>query len=113
MKGGHIFFRRMKGDMGRHRPVQHKVRSCVIFGERCGYIFESGGTTYTALASLHLASRYSQLSPLTSQERQATIHWLMQNQDKSGGFCGRTNKEPDACYCFWCGASLQVCDFKK
>lgn len=107
------FFRLMKGDMARRRSVKHKVRACVVFGERRGHIFETGGTTYTALASLYLAPCYSQLSPLTTQERQATIHWLVQNQDNSGGFCGRTNKEPDACYCFWCGASLQVCDFKK
>jgi len=29
-------------------------------------------------------------------------------QHSEGGFCGRTNKSPDACYCFWCGASLKV-----
>jgi prenyltransferase beta subunit len=46
---------------------------------------------------------------LTESERQQTIRWLVQNQDESGGFRGRTGKEADACYCFWCGAALQVC----
>lgn len=72
-----------------------------------------GGTTYTAIASLYLAPRISQSSPLTLAERQATIRWLLQNQDKSGGFCGRTNKDADACYCFWCGASLQILGAKE
>ena len=32
------------------------------------------------------------------------------NQFKDGGFAGRTEKPADACYSFWCGASLQVSD---
>jgi prenyltransferase beta subunit len=41
-------------------------------------------------------------------ERQSTIKWLLDNQDESGGFSGRTGKDADACYCFWCGAALKV-----
>jgi geranylgeranyl transferase type-1 subunit beta len=70
---------------------------------------DEGGTTYTALATLHIAPPLNPLAtPLTPSERERTIRWLVQNQDASGGFRGRTGKEADACYCFWCGASLQV-----
>lgn len=64
-----------------------------------------GGPTYCALASIFLAGKGSYL---TSDERKQTTRWLTQNQVSSGGYCGRTNKEADACYCFWCGASLSV-----
>lgn len=64
-----------------------------------------GGPTYCALASIFLASRGS---CLTEGDRKQTIRWLTQNQVSSGGHRGRTNKEADACYSFWCGASLSV-----
>jgi len=69
-----------------------------------------GGTTYCALASLYLAPRTasSMSAPLTLSERAKTIKWLVQNQTDAGGFCGRTNKLADACYCFWCSASLHI-----
>jgi len=41
-------------------------------------------------------------------KRRQTIRWLVHNQDPSGGFHGRTEKEADSCYCFWCGASLEL-----
>ncbi|OAX40430.1 terpenoid cyclases/Protein prenyltransferase [Rhizopogon vinicolor AM-OR11-026] len=66
-----------------------------------------GGTTYCALASLQLSK---QLESLSAQDRQKTVRWLVQNQASNGGFRGRTNKDADACYCFWCGASLHVLD---
>jgi len=65
----------------------------------------AGGPTYCALASIFLADKGSSL---TSDERKQTIRWLTQNQALSGGYRGRTNKEADACYCFWCGASLSI-----
>ncbi|KAJ6591620.1 terpenoid cyclases/protein prenyltransferase alpha-alpha toroid, partial [Mycena vulgaris] len=68
----------------------------------------SGGPTYIALASLHLAPRADGVSPLTPEQRNKSIHWLIHNQDKSGGFRGRTEKPPDACYSFWCGAALKI-----
>ncbi|KIM78421.1 hypothetical protein PILCRDRAFT_793478 [Piloderma croceum F 1598] len=69
-----------------------------------------GGTTYCALASLYLAPSSSPIrgEPLTAQQRRQTIRWLVHNQGQSGGFHGRTEKEADACYCFWCGASLEL-----
>ncbi|KAG5644761.1 hypothetical protein DXG03_007669 [Asterophora parasitica] len=67
-----------------------------------------GGTTYTAIASLFLVPRDSATSPLTSAERELTIQWLLSNFHASGGFSGRTGKDADACYCFWCGATLQI-----
>ncbi|KAI8986274.1 terpenoid cyclases/Protein prenyltransferase [Trametes punicea] len=70
-----------------------------------------GGTTYCALAALHLAPETEKSTlarKLTSQERARTIRWLLQKQTPSGGFSGRTNKLADACYCFWCGAALNI-----
>lgn len=73
-----------------------------------------GGPTYCALAALHLvpadhacASR-ARLQPA---EWRATVRWLVHTQTETelgGGFAGRTNKLPDACYGFWCGAALSV-----
>ncbi|PPQ65900.1 hypothetical protein CVT26_000920 [Gymnopilus dilepis] len=68
-----------------------------------------GGTTYTALASLALLSAHTgQAEHLTQDEKDATIRWLIQNHNRAGGFCGRTGKDADACYCFWCGAALKI-----
>ncbi|KAG2009804.1 geranylgeranyltransferase type I [Coprinopsis cinerea AmutBmut pab1-1] len=68
-----------------------------------------GGITYIALASIYLAPPHlSEKFRLTPAEKERTIRWLMSNQSKCGGFCGRTNKEADACYCFWCGAALKI-----
>jgi len=44
-------------------------------------------------------------------EWRATVRWLLQTQTQTqfgGGFAGRTNKLPDACYGFWCGAALSL-----
>ncbi|KAF8515289.1 terpenoid cyclases/protein prenyltransferase alpha-alpha toroid [Gautieria morchelliformis] len=71
-----------------------------------------GGTTYCALASLRLLSISSQTMPHPSQpcltpfEVKHTLRWLLQKQ--RSGFQGRTEKNPDACYCFWCGASIKL-----
>ncbi|KAI0783426.1 terpenoid cyclases/Protein prenyltransferase [Abortiporus biennis] len=71
-----------------------------------------GGTTYCALASLYLAPSSKHRDPgtsITPTERSRMIRWLVQNQTlEHGGFSGRTNKLADACYCFWCGASLHI-----
>ena len=64
------------------------------------------------MASLALATAVTEETRyLTPSERQETIVWLLRNQDQAGGFCGRTGKDADACYCFWCGAALQVGPF--
>lgn len=65
-----------------------------------------GGPTYLAIAILRLASKSSDY--LSENEKRQTLRWLLQNQDVSGGFRGRTNKEADACYCFWCGGAIQA-----
>ncbi|KAF8636017.1 hypothetical protein AX15_000177 [Amanita polypyramis BW_CC] len=69
-----------------------------------------GGTTYLAVAAIHLIpdKLRSGTGVLTQVERDQTIRWLVQNQEPSGGFRGRTAKEADACYCFWCGAALRI-----
>ncbi|KAJ7205659.1 terpenoid cyclases/protein prenyltransferase alpha-alpha toroid [Mycena rebaudengoi] len=66
-----------------------------------------GGPTYLAIAALHLAPSGPR-PRLNPAERAHSIHWLVHNQDRFGGFRGRTGKAPDACYCFWGGAALQI-----
>ncbi|KAK7054301.1 geranylgeranyl transferase type-1 subunit beta [Paramarasmius palmivorus] len=85
------------------------VKSCRTYEGGYGqypHCEASGGPTYTAIAAIHLAPPSHKR--LTTEEQQKTIHWLMHNQSSCGGFKGRTNKEADACYCFWCGASLKI-----
>jgi geranylgeranyl transferase type-1 subunit beta len=74
-----------------------------------------GGTTYIAIASLALASSIiCESQRLSPAQRELTIQWLLGNQDHSGGFRGRTGKDADACYCFWCAGALKVSStFKK
>ncbi|EIN12322.1 terpenoid cyclases/Protein prenyltransferase [Punctularia strigosozonata HHB-11173 SS5] len=101
------------------------VRRAVAYIRRCrsyegGYGQEPrgealGGTTYCALAALALLEREdageagAEDARLTERERRATVRWLARCQDgETGGFCGRTGKVADACYCFWCGASMEV-----
>ena len=83
-----------------------------------------GGPTYCALAALYLvppppppAEHAQQQQLLQPAEWRATVRWLLQMQTQTqtqavaelgGGFAGRTNKLPDACYGFWCGAALSV-----
>ncbi|KAH8982280.1 terpenoid cyclases/Protein prenyltransferase [Lactarius akahatsu] len=69
-----------------------------------------GGPTYCALAALHLVPAEHARTPrarLQPVEWRATVRWLLQTQS-GGGFAGRTNKVPDACYGFWCGAALSI-----
>lgn len=69
----------------------------------------SGGPTYCAVASIHLAGQGKQLS---ESDRLRTLRWLIINQEPSGGFRGRTCKGADACYSFWCGASISILEAK-
>ncbi|KAJ7765381.1 terpenoid cyclases/protein prenyltransferase alpha-alpha toroid [Mycena maculata] len=87
------------------------VRTCRTYEGGYGqapFCEASGGPTYIALASLHLAPSPDGVSPLTAEQRHRSVHWLIHNQDTSGGFRGRTGKSADACYSFWCGAALKV-----
>ncbi|KAI6042667.1 terpenoid cyclases/protein prenyltransferase alpha-alpha toroid [Pisolithus marmoratus] len=63
------------------------------------------GPTYCALASIFLAGRGEQL---LESDKLRTVRWLVINQEPSGGFRGRTCKGADACYSFWCGASVAI-----
>ncbi|TFK93292.1 terpenoid cyclases/Protein prenyltransferase [Polyporus arcularius HHB13444] len=97
------------------------VDAAIAYIQRC-YSYEGGygqtpsgealgGTSYCAIASLQLAPD-TPSSPragrLSGAQRLRTIRWLVQNQTAEGGFCGRTCKLADACYCFWCGAALSI-----
>ncbi|KAJ7623256.1 terpenoid cyclases/protein prenyltransferase alpha-alpha toroid [Roridomyces roridus] len=87
------------------------IRSCRTYEGGYGqapFCEASGGPTYIALASLHLAPSPDGAPPLTTTERNNSIQWLIHNQNETGGFCGRTGKTADACYSFWCGAALQI-----
>lgn len=88
----------------------HYIRQCRTFQGGYGqtpFNEAQGGSTYCAIASLYLAptETKSRLNPI---EQQQTVRWLMENQLDDGGFCGRTGKESDACYCFWSTASLTI-----
>jgi Prenyltransferase and squalene oxidase repeat len=102
----------------RHQVVKLRVR-CRSLLRSCSRCLHagidsrvcSGGPTYLAIATLRLAPRQPSSEAswnLTPSEHRQTLRWLIQNQDRSGGFRGRTNKEADACYCFWCGAAIEV-----
>ncbi|KAI5989106.1 terpenoid cyclases protein prenyltransferase [Pisolithus albus] len=69
----------------------------------------TGGPTYCAVASIHLAGQGKQLS---ESDRLRTVRWLIINQEPSGGFRGRTCKGADACYSFWYGASISILEAK-
>ncbi|TDL19749.1 terpenoid cyclases/Protein prenyltransferase [Rickenella mellea] len=88
------------------------IRTCRTYEGGYGEVPFSeaqGGPTYCALASLHLLpAEYSSSATLSVKERRSTVRWLAQNQAKDGGFRGRTEKVADACYSFWCGASLRI-----
>ena len=108
--------RLMKADMDNLLFVKRKVCAWIFFF----FFFQSwliiylggkfvGGTTYIAIASLALASSViCESQRLSPAQRELTIQWLLRNQDHSGGFRGRTGKEADACYCFWCCGALKV-----
>jgi prenyltransferase beta subunit len=61
-----------------------------------------GGAAYCAIASLVLTGRVMQLEVDQSE----LVRWLVFRQQ--GGFQGRCNKDPDSCYAFWDGATLDL-----
>jgi len=60
-----------------------------------------GGSTYCAVASLHLMDRMEDLP-----NKEGLIHWCVERQQT--GFQGRVNKPADTCYSFWIGATLTM-----
>lgn len=61
-----------------------------------------GGAVYCAIASLVLSGRLMQLNC----DQNDLLRWLVFRQQ--GGFQGRCNKDPDSCYAFWNGATLDM-----
>jgi geranylgeranyl transferase type-1 subunit beta len=59
------------------------------------------GAVYVAVAALRLMGRLGAVA-----DRSALEEFLVSRQ--VGGFNGRINKEPDTCYTFWAGGSLQL-----
>ena len=107
--------RLMKADMANLLFAKRKVSEIYHIKKESWLIHLSwgfclwGGTTYIAIASLALASSMiCESQKLSSAQRELTIQWLLRNQDHSGGFRGRTGKDADACYCFWCAGALKV-----
>ncbi|MCO5594892.1 hypothetical protein L7F22_048927 [Adiantum nelumboides] len=72
-----------------------------------------GGATYCAIASL-LMLGHIKIDPRSKKasspllDINGLIRWCVQKQTQSGGFQGRTNKDPDACYAFWVAGSLHL-----
>ncbi|XP_002037876.2 geranylgeranyl transferase type-1 subunit beta isoform X1 [Drosophila sechellia] len=64
-----------------------------------------GGTTFCALAALHLSGQLHRLDATTVERMK---RWLIFRQ--MDGFQGRPNKPVDTCYSFWIGASLCILD---
>lgn len=68
-----------------------------------------GGSTYCAVAVLHLMNEMKQ-SSLTSLLKHTQLErlkrWCALKQE--AGFHGRANKEDDSCYTFWFCATLSV-----
>lgn len=64
----------------------------------------SGGATFCAVASLSLMGELE--SVLSHKERERLVRWCVSRQ--KAGFQGRTNKQPNASYCFWLAAALKV-----
>jgi len=67
-----------------------------------------GGSTYCAVAALHLLGELDRA--LSSKQRARLVRWLVLRQDdyNGSGLQGRPNKPPDTCYTFWLGASLKL-----
>ncbi|CAO3617355.1 unnamed protein product [Cunninghamella echinulata] len=63
-----------------------------------------GGSTFCGTAALTLMGK--QEEGILNKDK--LIKWCLDRQ--STGFQGRPNKQPDTCYCFWIGASLDMLD---
>ncbi|XP_037960592.1 geranylgeranyl transferase type-1 subunit beta [Teleopsis dalmanni] len=62
-----------------------------------------GGTTFCAIAALHLSG---QLGRLDEKTLEGIKRWCLFRQ--IDGFQGRPNKPVDTCYSFWIGATLRI-----
>ncbi|XP_071546819.1 geranylgeranyl transferase type-1 subunit beta isoform X2 [Panulirus ornatus] len=69
------------------------------------YLEAHGGSSYCAVATLHLMGKLD--LALSDMQKQRLMRWLVGRQI-GGGLQGRPNKPPDTCYTFWIGASLKL-----
>ncbi|KAI8149433.1 terpenoid cyclases/protein prenyltransferase alpha-alpha toroid [Fennellomyces sp. T-0311] len=60
-----------------------------------------GGSTFCGVGALTLMGKQDAVL-----NKEKLIRWCLNQQ--TTGFAGRPNKEADACYCFWIGASLEM-----
>ncbi|KAJ2759654.1 geranylgeranyl transferase type-1 subunit beta [Coemansia sp. BCRC 34490] len=63
-----------------------------------------GGHLYCCVASLSLMGTLHKVVAVGDRSRM--LRWAMLHQN--GGYQGRTNKDPDVCYSFWIGASVEM-----
>jgi hypothetical protein len=110
--------RRLKERSGKHQGWSHTVRPfsfaraprvslpCVYLHPPYALSPTKAGSTYCALAALHLSARLG-VTLSAAQQADAT-RWLLALQQPGSGFAGRVGKEADVCYSFWAGASLSV-----
>ncbi|TYZ61610.1 hypothetical protein PybrP1_008389 [[Pythium] brassicae (nom. inval.)] len=81
------------------------VNSCLTYDGAIGIAPETeshAGAVFCAVAALVLAGRVMQLG----MDQAELVRWLVFRQQ--GGFQGRCNKDPDTCYAFWNGATLDL-----
>ncbi|KAH7440513.1 hypothetical protein KP509_04G111100 [Ceratopteris richardii] len=92
------------------------VMSCQSYDNGFGLspgLESHGGATYCAIASLFMLGCIY-MDPLSKEasstlfDVKGVIKWCVQRQTKSGGYQGRSNKDPDACYAFWVAGSLHL-----
>ena len=81
------------------------VWRCLVF------VFDSGGSTFCAVAALSLMGKLKEV--FSPGERESLMKWCLLRQQT--GFQGRPNKPTDTCYSFWVGATLKVghCDWSR
>ncbi|KAJ1962169.1 geranylgeranyl transferase type-1 subunit beta [Dipsacomyces acuminosporus] len=87
----------------REAAVKH-IQRCVSFDggiTQAPFQESHGGHLYCCVASLALMDRLDAIP-----DKQRTLQWALLRQ--CGGYQGRTNKAPDACYAFWVGASIEM-----
>ena len=63
-----------------------------------------GGCSYCAVASLAMLGQLEDLA-----EKEKLVQWCVSRQ--VSGFQGRIEKDPDSCYSFWIGGTLQLLGF--
>jgi len=76
---------------------------------QCPGLESHGGSTYCAVASIHMLNRSSQF--LSGRKLENLLRWCVLKQQD--GFHGRPSKPDDSCYTFWLGATLKLLDSEK